>query len=36
MNTHKTFGLLAAAIVVAGQAAVFAVDTHATDAGPEP
>jgi hypothetical protein len=30
MNTHKTFSLLAAAIVVAGQAALFAVDTHST------
>lgn len=30
MNTHKTFSLLAAAIVVAAQAALFAVDTHAT------
>jgi len=30
MNTHKTFSLLAAVIVVAGQAALFAVDTHST------
>jgi hypothetical protein len=33
MNTHKTFSLLAAAIVVAGQATLFAVDTHATTQG---
>jgi hypothetical protein len=30
MNTHKTFSLLAAALIVAGQAALFAVDTHAS------
>jgi len=30
MNTHKTFSLLAAVLVVAGQAALFAVDTHAS------
>jgi len=30
MNTHKTFGLLAAVLVVAGQAALFAADTHAS------
>lgn len=30
MNTHKTFSLLAAVAVVAGQAALFAVDTHST------
>jgi len=30
MNTHKTFGLLAAVLVVAGQAALFATDTHAS------
>jgi hypothetical protein len=30
MNTHKTFSLLAAALIVAGQATLFAVDTHAS------
>jgi hypothetical protein len=30
MNTHKTFSLLAAALIVAGQATLFAVDTHGT------
>ena len=30
MNTHKTLSLLAAAFIVAGQAAVFALDTRAT------
>ena len=30
MNTHKTFSLLAAALIVAGQATLFAVDTHST------
>jgi hypothetical protein len=30
MNTHKTFSLLAAVLVVAGQATLFAVDTHST------
>ena len=30
MNTHKTLSLLAAAVIVAGQAAVFALDTRAT------
>jgi hypothetical protein len=30
MNTHKTISLLAAAFIVAGQAALFAVDTRAT------
>ena len=30
MNTHKTISLLAAAFIVVGQAALFAVDTHAT------
>ena len=30
MNAHKTFSLLAAALVVAGQAVLFAVDTHAS------
>lgn len=30
MNTHKTFSLLAAALIVAGQAALFAADTHAS------
>jgi hypothetical protein len=30
MNTHKTFSLLAAVIIVAGQAALFALDTHAS------
>ena len=30
MNTHKTFSLLAAALMVAGQATLFAVDTHAS------
>jgi len=33
MNTHKTFGLLAAALIVAAQAALFAVDTHASAQG---
>jgi hypothetical protein len=33
MNTHKTFSLLAAALIVAGQAALFAVDTHAVAQG---
>ena len=33
MNTHKTFSLLAAAIMVAGQATLFAVDTHGTTQG---
>ena len=33
MNTRKTFSLLAAAIIVAGQATLFAVDTHATAQG---
>ncbi len=28
MNTHKTFSLLAAAIIVAGQATVFAMESH--------
>jgi hypothetical protein len=30
MNTHKTFSLLAAALIVAGQATLFAVDTRST------
>ncbi len=30
MNTHKTISLLAAAFIVVGQAALLAVDTHAT------
>ncbi|MBS0387819.1 MAG: hypothetical protein JSR15_04995 [Proteobacteria bacterium] len=30
MNTHKTFSLLAAVLIVAGQAALFAADTHAS------
>ena len=30
MNTHKVFGLLAAVIVTAGQALVFAADTSAS------
>ncbi len=30
MNTHKTVSLLAAVVIVAGQAALFAVDTHST------
>lgn len=30
MNTHKALGLLAAVIVTAGQALVFAADTSAT------
>jgi len=30
MNTHKTLSLLAAALIVVGQATLFAVDTHAT------
>jgi hypothetical protein len=30
MNTHKTFSFLAAALIVAGQATLFAVDTQAT------
>ena len=30
MNTHKVLGLLAAVIVTAGQALVFAADTSAT------
>jgi len=30
MNTHKTVSLLAATLIVAGQAALFAVDTHST------
>ena len=29
MNAQKTFSLLAAVAIVAGQAALFAVDTHA-------
>ena len=29
MNTHRTLGLLAAILVTAGQALVFAVDTSA-------
>jgi len=33
MNTHKTFGLLAATLIVAAQAALFAVDTHASAQG---
>ena len=28
MNAHKTLGLLAAVLVTAGQALVFAADTH--------
>ena len=30
MNTHKALGLLAAVLVTAGQALVFAADTSAT------
>jgi len=30
MNTHKVLGLLAAVLVTAGQALVFAADTSAT------
>ena len=30
MNAHKTFSLLAAVAIVAGQATLFAVDTHAS------
>ncbi|MGH8252624.1 MAG: hypothetical protein ACRES2_01205 [Steroidobacteraceae bacterium] len=30
MNTHKTISLLAAAFIVAGQAALLAVDTRST------
>ncbi|MDE2219608.1 MAG: hypothetical protein KGJ52_04430 [Gammaproteobacteria bacterium] len=30
MNTHKTFSLLAAVLIVAAQATVFAVDTRST------
>jgi hypothetical protein len=30
MNTQKTFSLLAAAIIVAGQATLFAVDTRSS------
>lgn len=30
MNTHKTFSFLAAALIVAGQATLFAVDTRST------
>jgi hypothetical protein len=30
MNTHKTFSLLAAALIVAGQATLFAVDTRSS------
>ena len=33
MNTHKTFSLLAAALIVVGQATVFAVDTRSTTQG---
>lgn len=33
MNTHKTISLLAAAFIVAGQAALFAYDTRATAEG---
>ncbi len=34
MNTHKTISLLAAALIVAGQATLFAVDTHASAQSP--
>jgi len=30
MNTHKTISLLAAAFIVAGQAALFALDTRSS------
>jgi hypothetical protein len=30
MNTHKTVSLLAAVLIVAGQAALLAADTHST------